>query len=110
MVMPITSTKNFRLSSGFGVSSSIWPRWARSKMGSGVIGNGSLSAQRAGQVVEQIVDSKGVRNETLLRSVADDQLKRWPDVFHAERERIRRDRTGRLFRRLQHPEHIRPSL
>src|SRR5712691_2292235 len=37
MVMPITSTKNFRLSSGFGVSNSIWPRWARSKIGSGCI-------------------------------------------------------------------------
>src|ERR1700677_1664763 len=35
--MPITSTKNFRLSSGFGVSNSMWPRWARSKIGSGVI-------------------------------------------------------------------------
>src|SRR5712672_1348902 len=37
MVMPITSTKNFRLSSGFGVSISMWPRWARSKIGSGVM-------------------------------------------------------------------------
>src|ERR1700730_18004361 len=37
MVIPITSTKNFKLSSGFGVSSSMCPRWARSKMGSGVI-------------------------------------------------------------------------
>src|SRR5216684_4531204 len=37
MVMPITSTKNFRLSSGFGVSNSMWPRWARSKIGSGFI-------------------------------------------------------------------------
>src|SRR4051812_21077436 len=35
--MPITSTKNFSLSSGFGVSISMWPRWARSKIGSGVI-------------------------------------------------------------------------
>src|SRR5258708_472484 len=38
MVMPITSAKNFRLSSGFGVSNSMWPRWARSKIGSGFIG------------------------------------------------------------------------
>src|SRR5262245_31635848 len=35
--MPMTSTKNFRLSSGFGVSISMWPRWARSKIGSGVM-------------------------------------------------------------------------
>jgi hypothetical protein len=35
--MPITSTKNFSLSSGFGVSNSMWPRWARSKIGSGCI-------------------------------------------------------------------------
>src|SRR5882757_10222964 len=35
--MPMTSTKNFRLSSGFGVSISMWPRWAMSKIGSGVI-------------------------------------------------------------------------
>src|SRR5882724_13186257 len=36
--MPMMSTKNFSLSSGFGVSISMWPRWARSKIGSGVIG------------------------------------------------------------------------
>jgi len=31
---PSTSTKEFQLSSGFGVSNSMWPRWARSKIGS----------------------------------------------------------------------------
>src|SRR5205807_4459837 len=46
MVMPITSTKNFRLSSGFGVSSSMWPRWARSKIGSGVMDLLPLFTQR----------------------------------------------------------------
>src|ERR1017187_8420 len=35
--MPITSTKKRRLSSGFGVSNSKWPKWAISMFGSGSI-------------------------------------------------------------------------
>src|SRR5215217_592976 len=100
--MPMTSTKNFRLSSGLGVNNSMWPRWARSKIGSGVIGSLSRrvgKAQRAHQfkphgghgatrlcptlqlrrprhVVEQLVRAERARNEFLLRRVIDDQLQR----------------------------------
>src|SRR6476646_9711402 len=58
--MPMTSTKNFRLSSGFGVSISMWPRWARSKIGSDVIVLlliakvlGSSSSAKAGDPVRR---------------------------------------------------------
>src|SRR5580698_10048682 len=74
MVMPITSTKNFRLSSGFGVSSSMWPRCARSKIGSGCMGL-SLK-QRARQIVKQFVDREGSRNQFLLRGIFAKQRQR----------------------------------
>src|SRR6478735_4692353 len=111
--MPMMSTKNFRLASGFGVSISMWPRWARSKIGSGVIvlllrpessvrhtprrrsiqyavpsstaetpRNTGSSAfadddtvrelrRRASDVVEQLIDREGARNQLLLHAIFD---------------------------------------
>src|SRR5882757_8581716 len=105
MVMPITSTKNFRLSSGFGVSRSRWPRWAISKIGSGVMAK-SFSVQHTRQVVEQFVDAKGARNEALLGSIVDDQLQRGPERFDAEWERIRIGLADSLLRLLQQSKHF----
>src|SRR6266508_4374085 len=111
--MPMTSTKNFRLSSGFGVSNSMWPRWARSKIGSGVIGSLSrrdgqsaayppvqatwwarryaplptLQLQRPRHVVEQLVHAERARNELLLRGVSDNQLQRSPHLVRAKTRR-----------------------
>src|SRR6516162_4227022 len=71
--MPMTSTKNLRLSSGLGESSSMWPRWARSKIGSVVM---LVSYQRPRHVVEQLIDGKFARDELLLRGVTRDQFER----------------------------------
>src|SRR5437764_8642628 len=83
--MPITSTKNFSLSSGFGVSNSRWPRWARSKIGSGCIPMSPGSTRR--HVVEQFVDGIGARNKFLLRGVTDDQFQRAAHLVNAEARR-----------------------
>src|SRR5580692_12603404 len=83
MVMPITSTKNLRLSSGFGVSSSRWPRWARSKIGSGCILVDLLN-QRSSHIVEQLIGRKPSRNQALLRRVSGNALQRTPHLSRSE--------------------------
>src|ERR1700761_2792730 len=75
MVIPITSTKNFKLSSGFGVSNSTWPRWARSRIGSGCISL-LLRDKRPRHVVEQFIDHKRPRDKSLLRDIAGDAPQR----------------------------------
>src|SRR5579863_8396012 len=77
--MPITSTKNLKLSSGFGVSSSRWPRWARSRIGSGCMSM-TLFNQRTRHIIEQLVDGKLPGNETLLRRVRGNASERTPHV------------------------------
>src|SRR3978361_2093472 len=95
--MPITSTKNFRLSSGFGVSNSMWPRWARSKIGSGVIRISPLElTQRPRQIVEQLVHREFAGDEPLLRRVSNDHLQRAAHFFGAEPRRCG-GRTGRTL-------------
>src|SRR6202047_1568981 len=84
MVMPITSTKNFRLSSGFGVSNSIWPRWARSKIGSGGISI-VLWNESPRHIVEQFVDRKFAPNEALLGCEFSDVSQRTQHVVWLER-------------------------
>src|ERR1700726_3975392 len=84
MVMPITSTKNFRLSSGAGVSNSIWPRWARSKIGSGGISI-VLWNESPRHIVEQFVDRKFAPNEALLGCVFSDVSQRTQHVVWLER-------------------------
>src|ERR1700727_1304061 len=88
MVMPITSTKNFRLSSGFGVSNSRWPRWARSKIGSGSI-LVNLSNKRARHIVEQLIDGKPSRNQALFRRISGNAFQRTPHLGPIE-SRVRR--------------------
>src|SRR5277367_1057468 len=102
--MPITSTKNFRLSSGFGVSNSMWPRWARSKIGSGCIrispasGVGwakrSVLNQGPRHVVEQFIDRKGARDQSLLRGKVDDHFQRAAHLIRVETRCGRRSAGG----------------
>src|SRR3954462_11137450 len=66
--MPMTSTKNFRLSSGFGVNNSMWPRWARSKIGSDVIGG--LSRRFHGAVSMPFPVGLGFHTRTIGESDA----------------------------------------
>src|SRR6476660_2556900 len=100
--MPITSTKNFRLSSGFGVSNSIWPRWARSKIGSGVMV--VPLDERPRHVVEQFIHGEGSRNEPLLRDIADDHFQRTARL-------VGRKAWGRVFGGLrQQPMHLTHDL
>src|SRR5260370_23726431 len=107
MVMPMTSTKNFRLSSGFGVSISMWPRWARSKIGSGFIDGSpcifltrflhanryplrskTLCQQRPRHIVEQLIDDVGPRNKPLLRGVTDNHFQRAAHFIRIEVRRV----------------------
>src|ERR1700733_3373132 len=86
--MPITSTKNARLWSGFGVSNSMWPRWARSNIGSGCIRISPYgSAQRSCQIVEQFVRGIGAGNEPLLGGILADHLQRTADVVAVKVQR-----------------------
>src|ERR1700745_4018624 len=104
--MPMTSTKNFRLSSGFGVNSSKRPRWARSMMGSGFIQK-NPSNQGRRQIVEQFIDSISAWDKSLLYTVLDDQLQRAAHFVRGELGRgILRHR--RAF--LQQPEHLAHDL
>src|ERR1700684_1269582 len=103
MVMPMTSTKNARLASGFGVSNSMWPRWARSKIGSGSMRPPSMLAQRSRQVVEQFVDGERARNKSLLRGILADQCQRTAHFLRAERGPIH---AGARRALLQQPEHL----
>src|SRR6266702_878508 len=101
--MPITSTKNLSLSSGFGVSISMWPRWARSKIGSGFICVLPL-AQRPRQAVEQFVDRKRAGNKPLLRRIVDNQFQRAAHFVSAELWRgVQRRQRRALF---QQPENL----
>src|SRR3979490_2615319 len=79
MVMPMTSTKNFKLSSGFGVSNSMWPRWARSKIGSGFISIILLN-ERPRHIVEQLIYGKFGGKEALLCGIFSDVSQRTPHV------------------------------
>src|ERR1700761_7733050 len=100
--MPITSTKNFRLSSGFGVSNSMWPRWARSKIGSGCMMTSDLD-ERARHVIEQFVRREGARDQPLLCGIFADQRKR-PAHFVRAEPMPRRRRARFAF--LQQPGHF----
>ena len=63
--MPNTFTKKFRLSSGLGVRSSRWPKWAISMIGSGCIAKLRLPQLSQGQELRHLPREESLRIRSL---------------------------------------------